>query len=57
MDITVEVMLPPRGATTFAESAHPKWRVLAIGAIYIGKTPPAVVGMPLAYRCDKGGLL
>lgn len=35
MDITVEVMLPPRGATDFSESANPTYRVLAPVAVYV----------------------
>lgn len=45
MDLTIEVMLPPRGATDFHTSAHPRWRVLAIVAVYPLKTVD-VVGMP-----------
>lgn len=45
MDLTIEVMLPPRGATDFSQSAHPKWRVLSIVAVYPRKQVD-VVGMP-----------
>jgi hypothetical protein len=34
MDLTLEVMLPPRGALDYSASAHPKWLVLAIVAAY-----------------------
>lgn len=45
MDLTVEVMLPPRGASDYSTSANPKWRVLAPVAVYPLKTVD-VVGMP-----------
>jgi hypothetical protein len=38
MDITIEVMLPPRGATDFSASANPKYRVLSPVAVYARKT-------------------
>ena len=46
MDITVEVMLPPRGAADYAESAHPKWRVLSVVDVYYPMKAVDVVGMP-----------
>lgn len=45
MDLTVEVMLPPRGAADYSQSAHPKWRVLSLVAVYPLRTVE-VVGMP-----------
>ena len=45
MDLTVEVMLPSRGAADFSTSANPKYRVLAPVAVYWRKDAP-VVGMP-----------
>jgi hypothetical protein len=45
MDLTVEVMLPPRGASDYTVSANPKWLVLAPVAVYPLKTVD-VVGMP-----------
>jgi hypothetical protein len=45
MDITVEVMLPPRGGSDWGVSANAKWRVLTPVAIYTLRQP-AVVGMP-----------
>lgn len=30
IDLTITVMLPPRGHSNFGKSAHPKWRVLDI---------------------------
>ena len=46
MDITVEVMLPPRGATDYTTSGNANWPLLAIIAVYPLKTIP-VVGMPV----------
>lgn len=45
MDLTIEVMLPPRGAADFTLSANPKWRVLSIVAVYPRKKVD-VVAMP-----------
>jgi hypothetical protein len=42
MDLTVEVMLPPRGATDFTQSANERYRVLAPVAVYPLKTPASV---------------
>lgn len=44
MDLTIEVMLPPRGAGDYSTSANTKWRVLAPVAVYPLKTV-ATVGM------------
>jgi hypothetical protein len=44
MDMTVEVMLPPRGASDYTQSANPRYRVLAPVAVYPLKTV-ATVGM------------
>jgi hypothetical protein len=38
MDLTIEVMLPPRGAVDFSASANPKYRVLSPVAVYERKT-------------------
>lgn len=45
MDVTIEVMLPARGAADPSQPANPKYRLLAIVAVYPMKTVP-VVGMP-----------
>jgi hypothetical protein len=44
MDLTVEVMLPPRGANDYTQSANERYRVLAPVAVYPLKTV-ATVGM------------
>ena len=44
MDLTVEVMLPPRGDVDFARGQNGRYRVLAAVAVYPLKTT-AVVGM------------
>jgi hypothetical protein len=44
MDLTVEVMLPPRGASNYDASANPRYRVLAPVAVYPLKTV-AEIGM------------
>jgi hypothetical protein len=44
MDLTIEVMLPPRGATDYTQSANERYRVLAPVAVYPLKTV-ATVGM------------
>lgn len=46
MDVTVEVMLPPRGAADYSQSAHSKWRVLAPVAVYYPRKVIAEIGMP-----------
>jgi hypothetical protein len=46
MDITIEVMLPPRGAADYSESAHPKWRVLAVVDVHWPMRETDVIGMP-----------
>lgn len=45
MDLTIEVMLPPRGANDYTQSANERYRVLAPIAVYPLKTV-ATVGMP-----------
>lgn len=35
MDITIAIMLPPRGDTDFSRSAHPRWQVLSIVTAYV----------------------
>jgi hypothetical protein len=45
MDLTVEVMLPPRGAPDFSTSANSKYRVLTPVAVYWLKTVDTI-GMP-----------
>lgn len=47
MDLTIEVMLPRRGATgaELSEPANPKYRLLALVAVYPLKSVPTV-GMP-----------
>jgi len=34
LDLTLTVMLPPRGARDFTQSAHPKWRPLSVVAVH-----------------------
>jgi hypothetical protein len=46
MDITVEVMLPPRGATDYAESANPRYRALMPVHVYVPMKVVDTVGMP-----------
>jgi hypothetical protein len=46
MDFSVEVMLPPRGAADFSESANIRYRVLAPVAVYVPRKVTAVVAMP-----------
>jgi hypothetical protein len=46
MDITIEVMLPPRGAGDYSESAHPKWRVLSVVDVHYPMRVTDVIGMP-----------
>ncbi len=45
MDLTVEVMLPQRGAANYSTSANPRYRVLAPVAVYQRKTVTEI-GMP-----------
>jgi hypothetical protein len=45
VDLTIEVMLPPRGATDYSQEFHGSYRVLTIVAVYPMKDVP-VVGMP-----------
>ena len=46
MDITVEVMLPPRGAPDYSTSAHSKWRVLSLVGVHIPRLNPPSVNLP-----------
>lgn len=67
MDLTIEVMLPPRGDLDFSRAVNGRYRVLAPVAVYELKSP-AVVGMqrtgyihvrdvPIAPRATKEAAL
>jgi hypothetical protein len=50
MDITVCVMLPPRGATDYTTSAHPKWRVLEpVSVTVTGDTSQPITAQRTGY--------
>jgi hypothetical protein len=55
VDLTVEVMLPARGANDFATSANARWRVLAPVAVYTRRAP-STVGMPLTGYIHVNGV-
>lgn len=55
MDITIEVMLPPRGTTDWTVSCNPTYRVLAPIAIYLRKTV-AEVFMPCTGYLHVNGM-
>ena len=46
MDITVEVMLPPRGAANYSTSANPRFRVLMPVHVYVPMKVVSEIGMP-----------
>ena len=46
MDITVEVMLPPRGAGNYSTSANPRYRVLMPVHVYVPMKEIDTVAMP-----------
>lgn len=50
MDLTICIMLPPRGATDFSASAHPKWRVLSfVSVTYMGDTTQPITAPRTGY--------
>jgi hypothetical protein len=55
MDITVEVMLPPRGATDYAQSGNVTWPLLGIVAVYPRRTFE-VIALPVTGYLHVNGV-
>jgi hypothetical protein len=55
MDLTVEVMLPPRGAADYSASGNVTWPLLGIVAVYPRKTV-AVVNLPVTGYLHVSGV-